>query len=566
MFSRWRERLFSTKKFSRKPARMAGSSAAEALRKTGFPHYEQLAAGPTKHSDFFKDFCWYCQLIVDQGAETARRLMRQNLELQLTAVGHEMKGQHAQAAMLVEKNAQGQIIFCRNDARGGSNLEEWYLSGGVKNLVTDQAEQHYFAAEDHQVGRILTHLREWLSQADSPSPTSKSWQKINLKMSSQLVTLLPSLRGSITEPTFVSPSFITLSPPSPVHNKGETSFIWLSKVVHFPRLNKTVAIRDGFFSKYPAQDLLRLAQLTSETAPQAPSFEELLTYISQLPQEFQDKHAWTIIQELITAAGIAPFKAVPPVPGASGSFTLPVADLAESILTIFDRELAAGNHWDQDLSSRLTALTEVLLHHIGTDTPISQPAVLQHYFEYLFPDKKSKKQKKTVSNDDKKQSFQEAYSKIYAPLATVRLDLSLLDCGFGSIVGGFSRSLIQGLSMSPEQLLAMPLAKRLQTVMKNKSSLEKKGLTTTTLPNGETWLHRSEYDIHLKGGRAWGPCIPLVDGEYDCVLLRRGGTSALDNVTTGGGTPAPISFDNSLNRTVGLSEVFSGADTRLAAA
>lgn len=412
----------------------------------------------TLHSDLFKDMSHFLYGLQKHGRQTARQEIKKMLSGNLLSIAKEMKGmQWMQTAFKVRRQG-ARTLFQRSEFKGGDDLRTY--STQVDETITNPAERARFLKENLQMVEIFDRLEAWVADlewSDDPAvmidqlttlPDGNHFVEDTLPITKELQILFPSLKTKAGRPlqVYVSRPLVSVSPPSSVHLKRQTSLAWVNRLVYIPDLKELVMIRDGIFSGYDDAEIAEFLTLDenwpdlaaqeggSEPSPDQyfQTEEELLAFIAALPEEYKQKHAHAILDEVIQRLG--GFKPAPKITNVSDELTIDIEAMAEALLDIFEWELLT---YGQDevaaaqVSERLNYLKDIFLHHLATDTAIEWQLAIDHYQTFFG------QRHQAVNPEEHFETAQRSYAQFYPELSRIRVDLSLLDCGVGSIVGGF---------------------------------------------------------------------------------------------------------------------------------
>lgn len=425
-----------------------------AVKHHRFPDLPETST--TLHSDLFKDFSHYLFLLKHRGRDQARLETKKMLSGNFLSIAKEMKGmQWMQTAFKIKKEAR-KTLFQRSEFKGGDDLRTYSLN--VHETIQNPAERERFLKENLQMVGLFDRLEALIANldwSDSPEeiieqltnlPDGNHFEETTLPVTKELLILYPALQKHAGHNlrVYVTKPLVTVSPTSSVHLKRQTSLAWVNRLVYIPDIHELVFLRDGIFSGYGDEEIAEFLTLDEEWAQEHAEEEnvkaadyfqtedELFAFIAALPEEYRQVHAHTILNEIIRKLG--GFKPAPKINNVTDELSIDVEELAEAVLDIFEWELLT---YGQDteaalhIAERLNYLKDIFLHHLATNTAIDWQQSVSHYQTFFEARDKATRPEEHVKE------AQEQYSTFYPKLAYLKIDLSVLDCGVGSVVGGF---------------------------------------------------------------------------------------------------------------------------------
>lgn len=399
-----------------------------------FPRYKESV---TLHADFYAAFLSYVELRLAHGVDTADSVVSSQLLSLLRSVGQEAKGlpELFQIATKVVVDEEGSLLFQNPLYTDGVDIAAWW-DRHITVDAPDRRSRVRFARERDQIISslfpALTHPILSYRTSTEGILESEGFVQATITVTKGIHDVCPEFAIGQEVSAYLGPPIGTVSPKSIVHNDGRTSILWLSRLALIGE--SWVIIQDGRFSNYEDTDLLKFLAMGVHDAPRLSVFrreQQLMESLAFFESAFAGTHASLIFDKLIEATG-KPFG----TEAVAGAVDAMHADLSPSLtylLTIFaweyercieDPRLANG------LRKRLQSFAgeKHVLHHLATDTTLSATACIQLYMS-TFSDLQSSQAPETRLERFEKQTL------AFYPQFSVNVDLSLLDCGVGSVIG-----------------------------------------------------------------------------------------------------------------------------------
>lgn len=427
------------------------------------------ASYATQHSDLLKDFDHFLLFTKNRGLAQARRETKRMLSGNFLSIAKEMKGRQWMQTGFKVKKTKAQTFFQRSEFKGGDDLRNY--STKVDDTVKNPEERSRFIKENLQMVDLFDTFAEYIAAlewSENPDEVTEQLQSLpdgyhfspqTLPVTKELQILFPALKNKAGQQlnAWVSRPLVTVSPTSPVHLKRQTSLAWVNRLVYIPELHELVFLRDGVFSGYNDEEIAEFLTLDENWAEMSQgknedeeisasdyfqTEEELFAFIATLPDEYRQLHAHAILDEVIRRLG--GFKPAPKINNVSEELTIDIDAMSEAILSIFEWELLTYGEDEiiaAQVGERLNYIKDIFLHHLATDTAINWQQSVRHYQTFF-----GQKQKAADPNQHVEEA-QNLYAKFYPKLASLQIDLSVLDCGVGTIVGGFNNLNISSLQM-----------------------------------------------------------------------------------------------------------------------
>jgi hypothetical protein len=410
-----------------------------------FPRYKEQE---TVHSDFYTRFLEYVQNREELGDEIAENKARSQLLNILRSVGQEAKGigEMFQVATKVELDDAGSLRFTNPLFKKGEDIKAWW-DHHISHDANSRKERIRFQLERDQIIDLLFPTLAHPVRIDSEKEQasivshlkSEHFETQSVVITKGMVDVCPELSLGDHVEMMLGPAIGTVSPKSIVHNNGETSILWISRLAYIPSVHAWVILQDGRFSQYDDTDLEVFLSMGKDGHPSLGLWNRetvLMQTLALFDTPFAHAHANVIFDELVRLTG-KPFGSSA-IPGAQKEMTADLSSSIDYLLEVFRYEYercVENPAFIRGLKERLQKFAgeKHVLHHLATDETLQSKKCFELYtnsFSTLDQATHPKNQR---------QSFEIGTLSFYKKFS-VPVDFSVLDCGTGSIVGAMRQA------------------------------------------------------------------------------------------------------------------------------